>query len=285
MSSISALSPAKINLLLKVLGKRADGYHDLYTLMQPVSLFDEISIETAPGDGISIECHHAGVPADSSNLAFRAASLFLEKTALKRSVSIKIDKLIPVGAGLGGGSSNAATVLISLNKMLKAGLSDDELKGMAAEIGSDVPFFIMKTPAIATGRGEVLRAIKTPSLYYVLINPGFSVSTKWVYENLDLTNNPEDNILIYSDRLFESAKTLADNLTNDLEAVTIRKFPEIERLKRLVLQSGASGALMSGSGPTVFGLFAEEEKAKEAFNFLNESLGGSHAAIFLARGL
>jgi len=285
MSSITALSPAKINLLLKVLKKREDGYHELYTLMQPVSLFDKIFIDAADGEGISIECSHSGVPSDNSNLACRAASLFLEKTALKKRVSLNIEKTIPVGAGLGGGSSNAATVLISLNKLLNAGLSDDELKDMGAKIGSDVPFFIMQSPAIATGRGEALRAVRLPALYYVLINPGFSVSTKWVYENLNLTNNPEDNIFIYSDRLFESEKTLADNLANDLEAVTLTKFPEIERLKRLLLEAGAEGALMSGSGPTVFGLFTEEEEAIGAFNHLQKSLSVSPAAIFLARGL
>ncbi len=285
MISISVLSPAKINLILKILGKRADGYHELYTLMQPVSLFDKISIETDDGDGIFLECPNSNIPSDSSNLAFRAASLFLKKTDIKSSISIKIEKSIPVGAGLGGGSSNAATVLISLNTLLKAGLGDEELKDMAAEIGSDVPFFIMKSAAIGTGRGEVLRGLKVPSLYYVLINPGFSVSTRWVYDNLDLTNRPENNILFHSDRLFESAKTLVDNLTNDLEAVTMRKFPEIMRLKGLLLESGAMGALMSGSGPTVFGLFTEEERARGAFNLLKKTLSGSGNSIFLAKGL
>jgi len=285
MSSISTLSPAKINLFLKVIGKRADGYHELYTLMQPVSLFDKISIDVVDGLGIDIECPCGGIPSDSSNLAWRAAEIFLQKTGLKRRVSIKIDKNIPIGAGLGGGSSNAATMLISLNNMLKTGLSGDELKDMAAGIGSDVPFFILQSPAIATGRGEILRRVELPALYYILINPGFSVSTKWVYDNLDLTNNPEDNNLIHSDSLFKSAKTLVDNLTNDLEGVTVNKFSRIAALKGLLMESGAVGTLMSGSGPTVFGLFTQEEKAGEAYRFLHTSLAESNAAIFLARGL
>jgi len=285
MGSISVLSPAKINTLLKVLGKRADGYHELYTLMEPISLFDKISIEASDGEGISIECAQSDVPSDNSNLAVRAAELFLENTGLTRALSIKIDKYIPVGAGLGGGSSNAASVLMALNEMLDTGLPDDELKRMGAEIGSDVPFFILKGPAVATGRGEVLRRVSLPGLYYILINPGFSVSTKWVYDNLDLTNNPENNILSYSDRLFESLTTLVDNLTNDLETVTLTKFPEISGLKRLLMESGANGALMSGSGPTVFGLFTEEKRAIKAFKLLRGELAGSSSAIFLARGL
>ncbi len=285
MSSISVLSPAKINLLLKVLGKRADGYHDLYTLMEPISLFDKISIDSVEGEGISIECAEANVPSDSSNLAWRAADLFLEYTGLTRSLSIKIEKSIPVGAGLGGGSSNAASVLMALNKLLHTGLDDEELKKMAEEIGSDVPFFILKSPALATGRGEVLRRVSLPGLCYILINPGFSVSTSWVYNNLDLTNKPEDNILSYSDKLFESVTTLVGNLTNDLEAVTLTKFPEISGLKKLLIKSGADGALMSGSGSTVFGLFTEEKRAEEAFRYLRDSSAGKGKAIFFARGL
>jgi len=285
MGSISVLSPAKINILLKVLGKRADGYHELYTLMEPISLFDKISIEANEGESISIECAQSEVPSDNSNLAGRAAELFLEKTGLTKALAIKIDKSIPVGAGLGGGSSNAASVLMALNEMLDTGLPDDELKKMGSEIGSDVPFFILKGPAVATGRGEVLRRVSLPGLFYILINPGFSVSTKWVYGNLDLTNNPENNILFYSDRIFESVATLVDNLTNDLETVTLTKFPEISGLKKLLMESGATGVLMSGSGPTVFGLFTEEKRALGAFKFLRDKLAGSSSAIFLARGL
>jgi 4-diphosphocytidyl-2-C-methyl-D-erythritol kinase len=156
---------------------------------------------------------------------------------------------------------------------------------MAEEIGSDVPFFILKSPALATGRGEVLRRVSLPGLCYILINPGFSVSTSWVYNNLDLTNKPEDNILSYSDKLFESVTTLVGNLTNDLEAVTLTKFPEISGLKKLLIKSGADGALMSGSGSTVFGLFTEEKRAEEAFRYLRDSSAGKGKAIFFARGL
>ncbi len=285
MSSIRVLSPAKINLVLRVLGKRDDGYHDLYTLMEPVALFDEIFLEESPGSGITIECPGSNLPEDRSNLAYRAAALFLERTRLQRHITIKINKKIPIGAGLGGGSSNAATVLMTLNSALGTGLPDSELRGMGAALGSDVPFFIMKTPAVATGRGEVLRRVTLPSLYFVLINPGFSVSTKWVYDNFVLTNPPEDNMLLNSDRLFKTLKGLLDNLANDLEAVTCARYPEVTRLKGLLLQSGALAALMSGSGPTVFGLFDDKAAAKRAFKLLEDSLAISGESLFLARGL
>ncbi len=285
MSSISALSPAKVNLFLRVLGKRDDGYHELYTLMEPVSLFDEITIHASEGEGIIIKSASPNIPRDSTNLAHRAAALFLGTTGLQRRLTIEIKKQIPVGAGLGGGSSNAATVLMSLNKLLAAGLTDAELREMAASIGSDVPFFIMKGPAIARGRGELLRRVRLPSLYFVLINPGFSVSTRWVYENLDLTNLPEDNMLDNSDRLFETLNGLLDALVNDLEAVTAAKYPKIPRLKGLLTQSGALASLMSGSGPTVFGLFSDKASAGRAFRSLQETLAPTGEPVFLARGL
>ncbi|MFQ5441469.1 MAG: 4-(cytidine 5'-diphospho)-2-C-methyl-D-erythritol kinase [Thermodesulfobacteriota bacterium] len=285
MSSASASSPAKINLLLKVLRKRDDGYHDIFSVMQPVTLYDRISIDAGVGEGITLECRAAGVPTDSSNLASRAAALFLERAGLKKRITIVIDKHIPVGAGLGGGSSNAATVLMLMNRLFRAGLDAEELKDMAGRIGSDVPFFILKGPAVARGRGEVLKPVNLPPFHYILINPGFKVSTRWVYENLDLTKRSENNILTYSGELSGDPSTIKDHLVNDLEKVTCGRFPEILTLKRALIESGALAALMSGSGPTVFGIFLNEGASGRAFNVLRERFRNSGCSVFLVRGL
>lgn len=277
-------SPAKVNLVLRVLKKRDDGYHDIFTVMQPIDLYDEVSIEVSPGSLITVDCAHPGVPSDSSNLAYKAAELMLKAAGLKRRINITIRKNIPVAAGLGGGSSDAATVLTGLNTLLKAGLGVERLMETGSLLGSDVPFFILNGPAIAEGRGEILRRIEIPAYDYVLINPGFKVSTSWTYSNLDLTKRHEDNILSYSDGFFGDIERLKDRLVNDLEEVTSRKFPEIERLKNALKDHGALGALMSGSGPTVFGVFRSEAMAREAFGTLRSKLDARYS-VFLAKGL
>jgi len=284
MSSTTVLSPAKINLLLKVLGKRDDGYHDIFSVMVPVSLFDQISIDAEDGHGITLECPCAGVPEDEANLAYRAAEAFLETTGLKRSVSIRIAKKIPVGAGLGGGSSDAASVLMALDSVVGTNLGEKTLMGIGARLGSDVPFFMLKGPAVARGRGEVLGRIKLPPLSYILVNPGFEVSTRWAYNNLTLTKGYEDNILTYSEDSFRDIVYIKDSLVNDLEEVVIGKHPEIQELKRDLLRNGAFGALMSGSGPTVFGVFSSERVAERAFGVLKKRLD-KRFSVFLTHGL
>ena len=284
MISSSALSPAKINLLLKVMRKRDDGYHDLYSVMQPVTLYDNITIEAGEGTGIAIYCTGADLPSDRTNLAFRAAEIFLDTTGIKKRVSIAIDKRIPVGAGLGGGSSNAATVLMALNTLLDAGLTEKELMEISACLGSDVPFFILKGPALATGRGEVLERISLPGCHYILINPGFQVSTAWVYGRLDLTKNTENNILTYSRQAFEGCGQIKERLYNDLEPITAARHPEISRLKGLLMENGASGSLMSGSGPTVFGLFEDSGRAASAYDAITAQLGAPYS-VFLVQGV
>ncbi|MDP2690112.1 MAG: 4-(cytidine 5'-diphospho)-2-C-methyl-D-erythritol kinase [Deltaproteobacteria bacterium] len=284
MSSTAALSPAKINLLLKVLRKRDDGFHELFSVMQPVTLYDNISVEAGEGGGITLECHNADIPSDHTNLAYRAAKLLLEKAGLKKRVNIVIDKKIPVGAGLGGGSSNAATVLMTLNTLLNTGLSEAELVEMGVSLGSDVPFFILRGPALARGRGEILERIALPPCHYILINPGFPVPTAWVYGNLDLTKSPEDNNLTYSVKAFERCVDIKGMLKNDLEPVTASRHPEISRLKALLIENGAVGALMSGSGPTVFGLFPDHGRARRAFEAIRPLLGGK-STIFLVQGI
>jgi len=287
LTEVKVLCPAKVNLFLRILKKRPDGYHEIYSLLQSLSLFDELTIHAGSGGaGITIETDSLQIPCDSSNFAYQAAALFLESTGLTgKSICIKIKKVIPVGAGLGGGSSDCAGVLMALNEIFSTGLNEKSLMELGASLGSDMPFFIMKSPAIARGRGEVLKEVQLPPLYYVLINPGFSVSTRWVYENLSLTNTIEDNILFNSNSFFKSGKGLDKRLKNDLEAVTCSKFPEILDIKKALLKSGADFALMSGSGPTVFGLFRVKEKAEGAVALLKKRFAKRNFSIFFAAGL
>lgn len=278
------LSPAKVNLFLKVLSKRPDGYHEIRSLMQPVSLYDEVTIEVVQGDAIFVSSDHAGVPGGRDNLAYRAAEQVLEAVGVKRKVSISIGKRIPVGAGLGGGSSDAATVLMGLNSLLGGQIDDKRLMGLGAGIGSDVPFFILKGSALASGRGEILKRVKLPRYDYVLVNPGFHVSTAWAYTNLDLTKKTEDNILLYSEGPLDPELDIRDFLHNDLEAVTAARYPEITAIKRALVEEGALGSLMSGSGPTVFGVFQDAGKAEAAFERLKMTLNRGFS-VFLAHGI
>lgn len=281
---LKVLSPAKVNLFLRVLGKRPDGYHDILSLMQPVSLYDELDISVSDGAGIEVVTDSAEAPGGSDNLAFKAAGLFLEKAGIRKRVSIGIRKRIPVGAGLGGGSSDAASVIMALNEMLGTGFPEGELMEMGSALGSDVPFFFLKGPALARGRGEVLERAALLPLYFILINPGFHVPTAWVYSSLRLTKNTENNILLYSCEAVVDRGKLQDALTNDLEAVTIGRYPEISALKDSLVEAGASGALMSGSGPTVFGVFHSREDAMRALRTLEPRVVPP-ARIFFAEGL
>ncbi|MEK6759990.1 MAG: 4-(cytidine 5'-diphospho)-2-C-methyl-D-erythritol kinase [Deltaproteobacteria bacterium] len=278
------LSPAKVNIFLKVRSKRPDGYHEIYSLMQPVSLYDVIEILLTPGALKAVRCKGYGVPEGRENLACRAAEAFLERTGIAAEVEIFITKNIPIGAGLGGGSSDAAGVLLGLNSMTGQGLAETELMELGALIGSDVPFFILKGPAIASGRGEILKRVKTPRCHYVLVNPSIHVSTQWAYSNLDLTKKAKDNTLTYSEAGFSTAESMAGILENDLEAVTAVSFPEIGLIKEALVEYGALGALMSGSGSTVFGVFSEEARAEAAFELVSKRFGGSYS-VYLAQGL
>lgn len=283
-SPLLLLSPAKVNLFLRVLRKRDDGYHDIITLMQPLTLHDEISIEVGSGDGISVICDSAEVPDGSGNLAYIAAERLLESAGVRKDIRIRIRKHIPVAAGLGGGSSNAATVLMGLNGALRAGLSEADLLSIGGGLGSDVPFFMLGGPALASGRGTELERVRLPRYWYVLINPGFKVSTSWAYNNLDLTKGPKNNILPYSVSDFSDMERLREHLANDLETVTIRKHPEISGLKKALMENGASSALMSGSGPTVFGIFRDAEAAQSAGEALKKRLD-ARMSVFLTEGI
>ena len=282
--SLNILCPAKVNLFLKVMEKRGDGYHEIRSLMQPVELFDDVILTVSKGDGITLECDVDSIPSGEENLAWKAAALFLKETGIKRAVSIILKKRIPSGGGLGGGSSDAAGVLTGLNAILRAGLDEERLKAMAAGLGSDVPFFILRGPAFVYGRGEILERVTLPRLYYVLVNPGLHISTAWAYGNLDLTKKTKDNILIVSKGLAGSKEKIAGLLENDLEGAVMGEYPVIAVLKSLLKKAGAKGALMSGSGSTVFGLFFKEREAGEAITRLKGKLPVG-CEVFLAAGI
>lgn len=259
---ITKASPAKVNLQLRVLGKRADGYHDILSLMQRITLADEMTFAPTEGE-ILLHCPDSPLPENEDNIVYRAARLFLSKVARPGGVEITLRKRVPIAAGLGGGSSNAATTLLALNELSPTPLGRQELMAMAAGLGADVPFFIFGRTAWASGIGEQLtEAPPLPPLWFVLLNPGFAVSTKRVYESLNLGLTKGG--LSYSIPRFYTVDDVIRGLTNDLEKVTLELHPELGHLKHLLLNNGALGALMSGSGPTVFGLFADEASALAA---------------------
>jgi 4-diphosphocytidyl-2-C-methyl-D-erythritol kinase len=263
-------APAKINLSLKVIGRRPDGYHHIDTFMQKLALADRLELRPAAA-GVHLFCPHSALPEDEGNLAYLAAVSFLERAKIRKGVEIVLHKRIPIAGGLGGGSSDAAAVLRGLNRLFVPGLSTETLLGMAVRLGADVPFFVADcTAARATGIGERLQPVAPlPSCRVLLVNPGFPVSTRWVYENLALTrqSNP---YMLGREQIHDNYREFmaCDELPaarNDLEAVTIGRFPEIQGIKEGLLAAGARFALMSGSGPTVFGLFEEEASAAAGY--------------------
>jgi 4-diphosphocytidyl-2-C-methyl-D-erythritol kinase len=257
------LSPAKINLFLQVTGKRADGYHDLFSLMCCVSLYDTIQLRFG-GKGIEIESAHPHVPLDETNIAYKAADLFYKNLGVQGGLKISIEKSIPVAAGLGGGSSNAASVLDGLNHFHGHPFSRERLMSMGLRLGADVPFFLFETPALASGIGERLEAYSDlPTYDVVLVNPGFAVSTAEVFRNLNL-GLTKCKKKLKKPSFRETGYIVSRHLCNDLEAVTASRYPVIRSIKKQLLEQGALGALMSGSGPTVFGLFSDPEKAAAA---------------------
>ena len=254
---------AKINLCLHVLGRLADGYHELAMAMQRVDLFDTITICLDKRPGVRVRCSGLDLSDGGQNIAVRAAQLLLDEIGCDIGVDINIVKRIPVAAGLGGGSSDAATVLLGLSEMLDSGLSRTRLRELGGQLGSDVPFFIFGKPAWATGIGVCLEPLPVlPAVAYLLVNPGITVSTAGVYRSLQLTkggelaNLPRFSVVTRAD--------LCRALHNDLERVTLNRFPLIAEIKQRLLDQGALGALMSGSGSTVFGVYSDYAAAEDA---------------------
>ena len=257
----STRTPAKLNIRLKVTGRRSDGYHELVSIMVPVDLCDLLEIAIEDSRKIKLICDGLNVPDDENNLVYRATDSFLSRAGIKKGVSVKLTKKIPVAAGLGGGSSDAAATLLSLNQIWPGRLPFSELHDMAAEIGADVPFFLYCRPAIVRGIGETLEFLeKWPEFWYVIVTPPIQVSTAWVYANLklELTSDEYNNTLSF---LKNDLFTVSRLLENDLEKVTSSRFPIIKKIKKDLLKCGAKGVLMTGSGPSVFGIFSSSEQA------------------------
>ncbi|MDA3895412.1 MAG: 4-(cytidine 5'-diphospho)-2-C-methyl-D-erythritol kinase [Desulfobacteraceae bacterium] len=264
-------SPAKINLFLEVCGKRPDGYHNLNTLMCCISLNDTIRL-TFGQKKISVHCTHPDVPDNETNLAWRAARLFFETTNIHEGVRIDIEKNIPIGAGLGGGSSNAAAVLNGLNTFYGSPVSNKDLMVAGKSIGADVPFFIYGKPAVATGIGDILTPCDCiKSCPILLIYPSVPVSTAEVYKKLNLTLTKTKKI--NTKTLFELnlGQDSAKELFNDLESVAIGMCPEIQKAKASLMANGSSTALMTGSGSAVFGLYNNIEKAEKAYKIISQN--------------
>jgi 4-diphosphocytidyl-2-C-methyl-D-erythritol kinase len=259
---ITKASPAKVNLYLQVLRKREDGYHDILSLMQKISLCDELAFATT-GGGIALHCPGTNLPEDEGNIVYRAAAAFYSRIGTSPGIEITIRKRIPIAAGLGGGSSNAATTLMALNEMHGSPVTREELMKIGTGLGADVPFFIFGRAAWASGIGDRLTEFnRLPHLWFLLINPGFEISTKLVYQGLNLGLTKQG--INYSIPRFSTTEDLIRGLKNDLESVTMRVHPVLDQIKALLLASGARGALMSGSGPTVFGVFPDRESAERA---------------------
>ncbi|HET7521871.1 MAG TPA: 4-(cytidine 5'-diphospho)-2-C-methyl-D-erythritol kinase [Bacillales bacterium] len=263
-------APAKINLALDVLRKREDGFHDVKMVMTTIDLADRLDMEETASDVIRVSTSAGFLPEDERNLAYRAAQLMKERFQIRSGVSISIDKQIPVAAGLAGGSTDAAAVLRGLNRLWDLGISTDELAALGSEIGSDVAFCVHGGTAVATGRGEIISPISAaPPCWVVLAKPEAGVSTKDIYEGIDTehVNHPDVNAVI---RAVQSNdyRALCRNLGNVFEEVTIRRVPEVRQIKQSMANFGADGVLMSGSGPTVFGLTRMEPKARRIVNGL-----------------
>jgi 4-diphosphocytidyl-2-C-methyl-D-erythritol kinase len=276
-------SGCKVNLLLNILGKRPDGYHELETVMHPVGLHDHLEFERA-GSGISLTCTDPHLPVNSKNLVFRAATLFLQSTGAgpREGIRIHLRKNIPIAAGLGGGSGNAATTLLALNELFGHPLQPARLQEIASSLGSDIPFFLQNRPALATGRGEIITPLEAfPPLqgtYLVLMHPEFGISTPWAYEQLAKFPAALQGVAGRAAQLVSSLqKDLAGacrQFYNSLEAPALWKYPLLELFQGHLRENGALAALMSGSGSTTFAL-AESKKVAE--NLL-ESLKGKFGA-------
>lgn len=260
---LELFAPAKVNLSLRILGRRPDGYHQLESLMLKLAFGDRLTLSSAPRPGIILRCPGSDLPEDADNLVYRAAARFYERAGLPPALEITLYKQIPVAAGLGGGSSDAAAVLRGLNLRHPDALSPAILLELARSLGADVPFFLQDSPAAwARGIGEILApaAVPTGIARLLLINPGFAVSTKWVYESANFPLTKQTDPFNLSGSLPADWPGW-DHLVNDLEKVTIARYPQLARIKAELLECGAEAALMAGSGPTVFGLFSQEEVA------------------------
>ena len=273
-NDISLKALAKINLGLDVVRRREDGYHEVRMIMQTIQLYDRLDIKRTQEPGIQIQTNLSFLPVNENNLIYKAAKLLMDEFSITDGVSVKLDKRIPVAAGMAGGSTDAAAMLIGVNRLFSLGLTKRQLMERGVQIGADVPYCIMRGTALAEGIGEALSPLPPMVKCPVLIaKPSISVSTKFVYQNLkldDTTIHPDIDRLI-DDIKAKSLHDIAAHMGNVLETVTIPNYPVIDEIKKHMLSNGALGAMMSGSGPTVFGLFDNEDTAKKAYKAMRSS--------------
>ena len=286
MKSLTVKAPAKVNTVLKVVGTRDNGFHDLEMIMVPLTLSDEITLTAIP-EGIELTLDGAGDDGmlGDDNLACRAAKEMFSEAGINSGVRIELKKRIPVAAGLGGGSSDAAAVLRGMNALLELNWPPERLAEIGGRLGSDVPFFCYEGSALVEGVGDRVKTLESfPNTSFILVNPGFAVSTPWVYKKWDkiagsskikgLTVEktgdrvPPASIDEHGRPLFQTVGAVVDSLHNDLELVTIPEYPEIGKIKKTLMVLGAAGTLMSGSGPTVFGIFENRTTRDEALSEL-----------------
>ncbi len=269
-SMITVNAYAKINLGLDVLRRREDGYHDVCMIMQSLELHDVITITPTNEQGITMTTNLSYLPSNQDNLVYKAASLFMESYGLTTGLSIHLEKQIPVAAGLAGGSSDAAATLLGLNQLFHKDIPKEELMKLGVKIGADVPYCIMLGTALSEGIGELLTPLPPiPSCSILLVKPDISVSTKYVYENLHLNEKSlHPNIQAMRNALDNAdLHTLAKSMDNILQTVTIKEYPIISEIKDKMKELGALNSLMSGSGPTVFGIYQNRELAKKALTY------------------
>lgn len=273
-NDISLKALAKINLGLDVVRRREDGYHEVRMIMQTIQLYDRLDIKGTQEPGIQIQTNLSFLPVNENNLIYKAAKLLMDEFSITDGVSVKLDKRIPVAAGMAGGSTDAAAMLIGVNRLFSLGLTKRQLMERGVQIGADVPYCIMRGTALAEGIGEALSPLPPMVKCPVLIaKPSISVSTKFVYQNLkldDTTIHPDIDRLI-DDIKAKNLHDIAAHMGNVLETVTIPNYPVIDEIKKHMLSNGAVGAMMSGSGPTVFGLFDDEDTAKKAYKAMRSS--------------
>ncbi|MCU0079058.1 4-(cytidine 5'-diphospho)-2-C-methyl-D-erythritol kinase [Extibacter muris] len=274
MDRLELKALAKVNLGLDVLGRRSNGYHDVRMVMQTVYLYDQVIMEKKKEPGIEVETNLYFLPVNENNLAYKAAKLLMDEFHIKEGIKITLKKHIPVAAGMAGGSSNAAAVLYGMNRMFALKLPEKALMERGVTLGADVPYCIMRGTVLAEGIGEVLTPLSPmPKCHILLAKPPISVSTKFVYDELDsreITKHPDIDGIIEGLDGQDLART-ARCLGNVLEEVTVREYPVLEQIKNVMKEQGAMNAIMSGSGPTVFGIFEEKSRAREAGRKIKET--------------
>ncbi len=274
MDTISLKALAKINLGLDVVRRREDGYHEVRMVMQTIHLYDRLEMEKTATPGIELSTNLSYLPVNENNLVYRAGKLLMDEFGIAEGIKVYLNKRIPVAAGMAGGSTDAAAMLYGMNELFELGLSREQLMERGVKIGADVPYCLMRGTALAEGIGEKLTPLAPMVKCPVLIaKPAISVSTKFVYQNLKLdadTKHPDIDRLIKDIRV-QDLGAIAGDMGNVLESVTIPNYPVIAQIKEQMMDSGAINAMMSGSGPTVFGLFEEEETAQAAYQKMKES--------------